>query len=56
MLLQLGLACMRIFQVLPGTARVTKVKDHADEEMVLLGQVCEDDRMESDFADEAADF
>ena len=35
---------------------VTKVKGHADEEMVRLGQVGELDRIRNDAADEAADF
>ena len=39
-----------------GTARDTKAKGHADTEMVLLGQVGEDDRVGSDLADEAADL
>ena len=39
-----------------GTARVTKVKDHVDEETVLLGLDRLDDRFGNDLADEAADF
>ena len=38
------------------TARVTKVKGHADEGMVLDGRVREIDRLGNDAADEAADF
>ena len=38
------------------TARITKVKDHADEGMVLDGRVREVDRIGNDAADEAADF
>ena len=38
------------------TARVTKVKGHADEGMVLDGRVGELDRLGNDAADEAADF
>ena len=39
-----------------GTARVTKVKGHADEGMVLDGRVREIDKLGNDAADEAADF
>ena len=39
-----------------GNFRVAKVKGHADEEMVLFGQVLEDDRSVNDLADEAADL
>ena len=38
------------------TVRVTKVKGHADEEMVRVGQVREIDGIGNDAADEAADF
>ena len=38
------------------TARITKVKCHADESMVLNGRVREVDRLGNDAADEAADF
>ena len=38
------------------TARITKVKGNADEEMVREGQVWEQDRRGNDRADEAADF
>ena len=38
------------------TARITKVKGHADEGMVLSGRVRELDRLGNDAADEAADF
>ena len=38
------------------TVRVSKVKGHADEAMVLDGRVREDDRLGNDAADEAADF
>ena len=38
------------------TVRITKVKGHADEGMVLHGRVREDDRLGNDAADEAADF
>ena len=38
------------------TVRVTKVKGHADEGMVLDGRVREIDRLGNDAADEAADF
>ena len=38
------------------TVRITKVKEHADEGMVLQGQVGEVDRLGNDAADEAADF
>ena len=38
------------------TVRVTKVKGHADESMVLDGRVREVDRLGNDAADEAADF
>ena len=36
--------------------RISKAKGHADEEMVLDGQVREVDRLGNDAADEAADF
>ena len=39
-----------------GTVRITKVKGHADETMVLAGRVRDDDRFGNDAADEAADF
>ena len=35
-----------------GTTRVTKVTGHANAEMVLLGQVREDDRIGNDLEDE----
>ena len=38
------------------TVRITKVKGHADDAMVLHGQVRQDDRLGNDAADEAADF
>ena len=38
------------------TVRITKVKGHADEGMVLDGRVQEVDRIGNDAADEAADF
>ena len=38
------------------TVRITKVHGHADEGMVLHGQVREVDRFGNEFADEAADF
>ena len=38
------------------TVRITKVKEHADDAMVLDGRVKEDDRLGNDAADEAADF
>ena len=38
------------------TVRITKVKGHADEGMVLDGRVREFDRLGKDAADEAADF
>ena len=38
------------------TVRITKVKGHADQEMVLDGRVRELDRLGNDAADEAADF
>ena len=38
------------------TARVTKVKGHADEGMVLDGRVRGIDKLSNDAADEAADF
>ena len=38
------------------TVRITKVKGHADEGMVLDGRVRERDRLGNDAADEAADF
>ena len=38
------------------TVRITKVKGHADEGMVLDGRVREVDRIGNDAADEAADF
>ena len=40
----------------PDTVRISKVKGHADEAMVLHGQVREVDRLGNDAADEAADF
>ena len=39
-----------------GTARITKVKGHADQGMVLDGRVREIDKLGNDAADEAADF
>ena len=39
-----------------GTVRITKVKGHADEGMVLNGRVREVERLGNDAADEAADF
>ena len=38
------------------TVRISKVKGHADDGMVLHGQVRQDDRLGNDAADEAADF
>ena len=38
------------------TVQVSKVKGHADDAMVLHGQVRQDDRLGNDAADEAADF
>ena len=38
------------------TVRISKVKGHADDAMVLHGQVRQDDRLGNDAADEAADF
>ena len=38
------------------TVRITKVKEHADEGMVLDGRVHEQDRLGNNAADEAADF
>ena len=38
------------------TVRVSKVKGHADDAMVLHGQVRRDDKLGNDAADEAADF
>ena len=38
------------------TVRITKVKGHADDAMVLHGQVRQDDRLGNSAADEAADF
>ena len=38
------------------TVRISKVKGHADEGMVLHGRVREEDRLGNDAADEAADF
>ena len=38
------------------TVRITKVKGHADEGVVLDGRVREVDRLGNDAADEAADF
>ena len=38
------------------TVRITKVKGHADEDMVLEGRVRDLDRLGNDAADEAADF
>ena len=40
----------------PDTVRISKVKGHADEGMVLDGRVREDDRFGNEAADEAADF
>ena len=40
----------------PDTVRISKVKGHADEAMVLNGQVREVDRLGNNAADEAADF
>ena len=40
----------------PDTVRISKVKGHADEGMVLHGQVREVDRIGNNAADEAADF
>ena len=40
----------------PDTVRISKVKGHADEAMVLNGQVREIDRLGNNTADEAADF
>ena len=39
-----------------GTVRVTKVKEHVDEETVRVGQVRELDKLGNSAADEAADF
>ena len=41
---------------LSDTVRITKVKGHADEGMVLYGRVREQDRLGNIAADEAADF
>ena len=38
------------------TVRISKVKGHADDVMVLDGRVRDDDRLGNDAADEAADF
>ena len=38
------------------TVRISKVKGHADDGMVLRGQVRREDRLGNDAADEAADF
>ena len=38
------------------TVRISKVKGHADDAMVLHGQVRQDDRLGNNAADEAADF
>ena len=38
------------------TVRISKVKGHADDAMVLHGQVRRDDKLGNDAADEAADF
>ena len=38
------------------TVRISKVKGHADDGMVLDGRVWEVDRLGNDAADEAADF
>ena len=38
------------------TARISKVKGHADESMVFDGRVREVDRLGNNAADEAADF
>ena len=40
----------------PDTVRTTKVKGHADEDMVLHGRVRGEDKLGNDAADEAADF
>ena len=40
----------------PDTLRISKVKGHAEEAMVLNGQVREVDRLGNNAADEAADF
>ena len=40
----------------PDSVRISKVKGHADEAMVLKGQVREVDRLGNNAADEAADF
>ena len=40
----------------PDTVRISKVKGHADEAMVLRGQVREVDRLGNNAADDAADF
>ena len=40
----------------PDTVRISKVKGHADEAMVLDGQVREVDRLGNNAADDAADF
>ena len=40
----------------PDTVRISKVKGHADEVMVLHGRVREIDRIGNNAADEAADF
>ena len=40
----------------PDTVRISKVKGHADEAMVLHGQVREVDRLGNNAADDAADF
>ena len=38
------------------TVRISKVKGHADDDMVLHGRVREEDKLGNDAADEAADF
>ena len=38
------------------TVRISKVKGHADDAMVLHGQVRQEDKLGNDAADEAADF
>ena len=38
------------------TVRISKVKGHADDSMILHGQVRRDDKLGNDAADEAADF
>ena len=50
--------CLSICLICRGldTVRISKVKGHADDVMVLHGQVRQDDRLGNDAADEAADF